>query len=237
MTTSDLLDALYSIDSSTNYNRWLYKTIEQDLQGARQVLDVGSGIGSIGQYLGEDRAKQIILSDNCEKMLHLLKMRFGHLSNYQIIKLNIMEDMCRPVPFKSVDAITCINVLEHIKADAKALENMRQLLRPGGKLLLIVPALSWLYGTLDQLAGHYRRYERVELNRKLEKCGLAIKKQRCINFFGMFTWYLAGKVLRQNRFSDKTNQFLDKLVPFLEWIEQWWRFPIGQSIVTCCQKV
>ncbi|MBI4430272.1 MAG: class I SAM-dependent methyltransferase [Candidatus Omnitrophica bacterium] len=237
MATNDLIDTLYSIDSSTNYNRWLYKSIEQDLRCAKQVLDVGSGIGSIGQYLGEDGVKQVILSDHCEKMLDLLKLRFNHLSNYRIAKLDISEQhMCRSVPIESIDAITCINVLEHIKADAEALQNMRRLLSPGGRLLLIVPALSWLYGTLDKLGEHYRRYDREELNEKLNKSGFVVEKQRCINFFGIFTWYLAGKILKQNNFNKGANRLLDKFIPFLEFIERYWRFPIGQSIVTCCKK-
>ncbi len=238
MTNSDLIDALHSIDSSINYNRWLYKSIEQDLRCAERVLDVGSGIGSIGQYLGEDGAKEIILSDTCEKMLNSLNERFNHLSNYQVTKLDITgEELSSSVQLESVDAITCINVLEHIKEDTKALQNMRSLLRPSGRLLLIVPAVSWLYGSLDALAGHHRRYERKELNKKLNENGYIVEEQRFMNFFGIFTWYLAGKILKQNKFNNTTNRSLDKLVPFLEFIERYLRFPIGQSIITCCKKV
>lgn len=238
MGTNELMEALQSVDLSTNYNRWLYKSIERNIQNAGCVLDVGSGIGSIGRYLGEDGIKQVILSDNCEEMIDLLKSRFRHLLNYQVVKLDIVgEDVRDSALCGKVDAITCINVLEHINEDAKALKNMSLLLRPGGKLLLIVPALGRLYGTLDKLAGHYRRYERGEFNKQLGNSGFVIKEQRFMNFFGIFTWYVAGRMLKQAKFNDKTNRALDKIVPFLEIIDRYLRFPMGQSIVTCCQKV
>ena len=52
-------------------------------------------------------------------------------------------------------------MLEHIPDDARALACIHRLLAPGGRLLLLVPAERYLYGTLDRALGHYRRYQRA----------------------------------------------------------------------------
>jgi 2-polyprenyl-3-methyl-5-hydroxy-6-metoxy-1,4-benzoquinol methylase len=64
----------------------------------------------------------------------------------------------RPVPL--FDAIVYINVLEHIEADAEELALAKELLRPGGSVLIVVPAHQWLYARVDQLTGHFRRYSK-----------------------------------------------------------------------------
>ena len=97
----------------------------------------------------------------------------------------------------SIDTIVCCNVLEHIEDDAGTLADMLAILQPGGRLVLLVPALSWLYGTLDEHLRHFRRYEKAELEEKLAKAGFAIEDCRFVNRVGILGWFVSGKILRR----------------------------------------
>jgi SAM-dependent methyltransferase len=96
-----------------------------------------------------------------------------------------------------VDTIVCCNVLEHIENDAATLADMAAILPPGGRLVLLVPALRWLYGTLDEHLRHFRRYEKEEIEGKLAAAGFALEDCRFVNRPGILGWYLNGKILRR----------------------------------------
>lgn len=67
------------------------------------------------------------------------------------------------------------NVLEHIDNDVEVLNEIRKKLKPGGKLAIYVPALPFLYSGLDQKVGHYRRYTKRELIKKVTESGFTVK--------------------------------------------------------------
>lgn len=230
-----LQDALETISGAAHYHAWLYHQLEADL-GSR-VLDVGSGLGALPALFAGAGPRRIIVSDADDEMLQHLRRRFAASAAYEVRRLAIDQlseaDVTRAEP---VDTITCVNVLEHIRDDGRALRQMHRLLAPDGKLLLIVPALPALFGTLDAAAGHYRRYTRRGLSAQLRQAGFRVAAQRYMNCLGVLTWWLAGRVLRRRRFHAGACAFLDRLVPWLERLEQRVPPPFGQSLVTICLK-
>jgi SAM-dependent methyltransferase len=80
-------------------------------------------------------------------------------------------------------AVICaFEVLEHIEDDAAALAMWVKWLRPGGVLVLSVPAHMRLWTAGDEWAGHYRRYERVMLERLMEGAGLKVDRFECYGY-------------------------------------------------------
>lgn len=77
---------------------------------------------------------------------------------------------------RDYDLAIAFEVLEHIEDDVAALGTLRRLLRPGGYLLLSVPAHRRQWGATDVWAGHVRRYERAELQEKLARSGFAVRE-------------------------------------------------------------
>jgi hypothetical protein len=65
----------------------------------------------------------------------------------------------------------------------------------------------------------------------MQSAGFHIVSWRYMNFFGVLTWFLAGQILKQNKFSEKTCYQLDRIVPFLQRFEQMFHVPWGQSLV------
>jgi 2-polyprenyl-3-methyl-5-hydroxy-6-metoxy-1,4-benzoquinol methylase len=94
------------------------------------------------------------------------------------------------------DCVAATDVLEHIDDDRAALEKMVRLVKPGGLLLITVPAGAWLYGFHDEALGHYRRYSR----RQLSDLASPLCRIEALRYFG-FTLipvcYLYSKLLRK----------------------------------------
>ena len=65
----------------------------------------------------------------------------------------------------SCDYIYSLNVLEHIEDDVMALRQWYQKLKPGGRILVYVPAFQLLYSSMDRKVGHFRRYTRRALSK------------------------------------------------------------------------
>jgi hypothetical protein len=127
-----------------------------------------------------------------------------------------------------------VNVLEHIENDQHELQRYRELLgKAGGTLCLFVPARPELYSPLDRDFGHFRRYTRLELHRKLEAAGFQITELRYFNGLGYFAWWLSFCFLRRRSFNVFAVQFYDRvLFPAVFWLERHLAAPpFGQSLM------
>jgi len=87
-----------------------------------------------------------------------------------------------PLPDQSVDVLVMLNVLEHIEDDVRALKNAIKLLKPGGSLVIEVPAGPFLFDAYDKELHHFRRYSAAELNDKLREAGFRVVKQSHLGF-------------------------------------------------------
>jgi SAM-dependent methyltransferase len=87
----------------------------------------------------------------------------------------VQADVCAlPVGDARLDAVVSANVLEHVRDDQEALREIRRVLRPGARGVLVVPAGPGLYDYYDRFLGHERRYRRGELARKATDVGLDV---------------------------------------------------------------
>jgi hypothetical protein len=126
--------------------------------------------------------------------------------------------------------VLCLNVLEHIEQEEASLTAMRHLLDPGGRLVLLVPALRPLYGTLDKALGHFRRYARRELVRTLDATGFRVRHVEYFNLGGALGWWLASRVLRRPMISTAALLWYEALVPLFR-LERWLPWRVGQSLI------
>lgn len=76
-----------------------------------------------------------------------------------------------PFADASLDVVSAFDVVEHIADEAALLTELRRILRPGGRLLVSVPAYQWAWSSHDVAAGHYRRYTRPRLVAALQAAG------------------------------------------------------------------
>ncbi len=119
------------------------------------LLDCGAGTG---RFAAEMAAHcRILVLDDHEESLRLLRRRFRP---EQI--LSLAGDRI-PLPDRSLDAITALDVLEHVPDDRAVVAGFARLLRPGGVAVVTVPAGRALWSDWDVTLHHYRRYSRREL--------------------------------------------------------------------------
>ena len=93
------------------------------------------------------------------------------------------------VPRGSYDLVAVLDVVEHIEDDVAALKGMASLLRPGGKILIAVPAHQWLWSAHDVVNHHHRRYSKGSLAKAIVAAGL---KPRKLTYFNSLLFPLAA---------------------------------------------
>lgn len=221
------------MSTAHNYRRWLFEQISPYI--GQRILEIGAGIGNYTEFL-MDR-ELVVCLDVHPKAISLLGERFRgehHIMIYQ-------GDVSAPdVGFLSrhcCDTCLCLNVLEHIRDDTAALRNLASILLPGSLLLLIVPALPCLFGTVDRSLGHYRRYQPSSLRSVLLSAGYRVERMWWLNSPGVLAWFLNNRVLRRTQESPTQIMLYDRIiVPWLRVIEGVMRPPIGLSLV-CVAKL
>lgn len=87
-----------------------------------------------------------------------------------------------PLPNGVVDVLIMLNVLEHIEHDIDALQKAFNLLKPGGALVIEVPAGPHLYDNYDAELFHFRRYSSSELEKKLSDVGFSLRRKSHLGF-------------------------------------------------------
>src|SRR5687768_15218725 len=177
------------------YNRWLHDQFDSFL--GRRVLEVGSGVGNQTRYF-VDRDR-VIASDIEPHYVQELKGTVGQRSNVRVASFRFpltpadREDLVA----EKIDSIVCMNVLEHIENDRETLTDFARVLPNGGHLVLLVPAMPSIYGTLDKHLDHFRRYDREPLRQLLTETGFEVESLRYLNQPGVFGWWLNSRVLKR----------------------------------------
>jgi glycosyltransferase involved in cell wall biosynthesis len=194
----------------------------------RRIVEVGSGTGVMTRYLAT--RERVVATDIDPQYVELLARTFAGNPNVEVRALDLARLAEDGLPRGSFDTVVCANVLEHVEDDAGALRAMRDLLVPGGRVVLIIPALRQLYGTIDKAIGHYRRYTRDEIEGKLAAAGLAVEHVSYFNLIGVPGWYLNARLLGRRSVPGVQARMNDRLVPLLR-LERRFRPPVGMSLL------
>jgi len=196
------------------YNAWLADRFRTVL-GSR-VLEIGAGFGNMTRHLVP---RQLLVASDLDPVAleHLRGVFREHASvrvaSYRFPLTDAEREEIRAL---RVDTVVCLNVLEHIEDDVATLANLYDVLVPGGHLVLVVPALARLYGTLDEHLRHFRRYEKEELEDKVRGAGFTLVESRFLNRPGIFGWYVNGKILRRRVLPRGQLAAFKLLMPMLE---------------------
>lgn len=214
-------ETLRRMEEAANYNRWL---VERGLEHVgRRVLDAGAGIGTFTAEVADGR--DVVALEPDPAFVPALRARFADAANVTVRDCPV-EELDDEAGF---DTILCFNVLEHIAADEAVLTRFASLLRPGGSLLLLVPAHPAAYGRIDDILGHERRYAKRELAQKLEFAGLEVARLRHVNPVGIAGWFVTSRLLRATQVPSGPLRLYDRLVPVLRLIDRL-PVPFGLSL-------
>jgi glycosyltransferase involved in cell wall biosynthesis len=201
--------------SLKRYNKWIWERVQPYV--GQRVLEVGAGAGAMTRFL---YGRELIVATDKEtpyvdRLRNAFRRRPGIIVERFDPDANDTQDLAR----YAFDTVTCINVLEHTADDAGALRRMYELLAPGGRVIVYVPAGKELFGTLDESVGHARRYEKDELVAKLREAGFEVEDVAYQNRAGKAAWWLNSKVFKRRGLPLAQSRLFDRLVPLIRALE------------------
>lgn len=192
------------------------------------LADLGCGTGQVAKILNDEFSfKKVVLVDG-----HSYPIASWKDSQVCRLKQNLEEDLHFE---EKVDLITCLDVLEHLKNDENFLKNVRKQLSQNGKLLLTVPAFSFLFSDWDKQWGHFRRYRIRDLKKTLQESGFSIE-------FSSYAWSFLLPAALLRLLSKHSHQEFPSVSKFVNGclltacrveiaLSRWFRIPLGTSVI------
>ena len=160
-----------------------------------RVLEVGGGLGQISDVLIDDDIDLVTLEPDAH-LFGKLKEKYDQLSNPEVQNLTVEGLLVEGKLAADFDSAIYVNVLEHIADDTAELINVRKLLKSGGNVVVFSPALPILYGTMDGLSGHFRRYTKSELIGLVKDSGFEVIHVEYFDFVGIFPYFFMYRLLK-----------------------------------------
>lgn len=226
-------EILEDLEDLPNYNDWIVSQFAPFLKG--RTAEIGAGLGTIsGRLLPQVHSLDLI--EPAPVMAAQLQSKFIGEDTVCIIDQSL-EDWQQAVGCDEYDGIVLVNVLEHIKDDHAAARGFFRSLKPGGYLMIFVPAMPFLYSKLDYAYGHYRRYTRNALNDCVAAAGFEIEKLHFVDLAGVLPWWLLNTVLGKTSFYAPSLKIYDRfIVPLTRTSESILRPPIGKNLILIARK-
>jgi SAM-dependent methyltransferase len=176
-----------------------------------KVLEIGAGMGNLTRTLDQGR-QRYIASDIDREHLSRLQTRLQHHLNVEVRPCDLSNSADFQQLAGAVDTVICLNVLEHMEDDLGALRNIYNALSPGGRAIVLVPCGQEVYGQLDVILGHFRRYSDSQLRSRFEQAGFEIERILDFNHISRPGWYITGKLLKRSHISRFQLKIFDRLV-------------------------
>jgi len=208
------------LNRAPRFTKWMADVIRPYV--GEKVLEIGAGIGNL--------------------TLQLIPRRMYWASDINPLYLTYLENIGLNRPYMRVgytdgensesfpkeqkfDTVICLNVVEHLADDLAALNNIRGVLEDGGRAIVLVPCGPWLFGTLDEVLGHQRRYTKKQLVELAEKAGFHLENVMEFNRVGVIAWWLNGRLLRKRTFGLWQIKMLNLLTPLFRVLDNFLPLP------------
>jgi glycosyltransferase involved in cell wall biosynthesis len=218
------------LNRAPRFTQWMADVI-RPFTGER-VLEIGAGTGNL--------------------TLQLIPRKLYYASDINPHYLTYLENLIPEHPYLRVgytdgekqdsypleekfDTVICLNVVEHLENDFGALRNIFDALEENGRAIVLVPCGPGLYGTLDKVLGHYRRYTQAQFMELATRAGFHIDSILSFNRFGSPAWWLNGRLLRRKTFGLWQIKMLNLLTPAVRLIDRFLPFP-PLSIIAILRK-
>lgn len=210
-----------------NYNQFVAENVVKEAPAGVPVLDFGAGFGVLTRAVAARIGKPDCVEPDANQRAALTADGFRCFNDIGA------------VPDASYGYVYSSNVLEHIQDDVGALRELRRVLRPGGRLMLYVPAFPGLYTAMDEAVGHYRRYDIASITARLAQAGFRVERTRYADFFGygltLLYKHLSNRV---SGISERRLRLYDSLFfPITRAIERAVAPPFGKNVIAVGTRV
>lgn len=219
------LRVLEALAGAERYNSWIASLALPHL--GDHPIEIGSGLGDQAELWLAAGIPRIALSDLEQRSVEALGERFRDEPRVELRHLDLAD-----APEADYSAAVAMNVLEHIEDDVEALAATRRLVRPGGRVVVFVPAFPFAMSRFDREIGHYRRYTRDDLARRFRTAGLDPIEARYVNAPGLVAWFVLMRLLRGRPSDGRLVHLWDRTaIPVARALETRRPAPFGQSVL------
>ena len=213
-----------------NYNEDIIKKLSKFSDKNSEVLEFGAGLGTLTKIwhsVKNNKPECVEIDSALQKIL--IERDFICYKNIKEIN-------------KNFDIVYTSNVLEHIEDDLSVLKQLNTKLKINGYLAIYVPAFKCLYNQIDSSIGHYRRYDKYELIKKLIEANFRIKECYYVDSIGFFAWLsfrLKGYGDDHKLDSDKSLRIYDKFIyPLSALLDRvGLKYLFGKNLLVTAQKI
>lgn len=212
---------LARLSRADKFNSWMADTIRPYIR--QNVLEIGSGIGNLTKKLIPRKSYYVTdINPFYLQIIDNLNVDKPYLSS-SYLDLNDVSEFKKDE--KLFDTVICLNVIEHLDNDEQAMKNIADLLEKNGRAIVLVPRGQWIFGSLDEVLGHRRRYSEEMLNNLSEQAGLKVTKIIPFNRVSTIPWLFNGVILRKRTFGLFQIFMMNLLTPFFRKIDRFLPVP------------
>ncbi len=214
----------------------LKRALAPRLEDRPRVLDLGCGTGVVLRELGQ--WAEPIGVDMSPHALGFCRQR-GLDETVQ------GDGICLPIQSNTIDAVIGLDIFEHIENDVAAFAEAYRVIRPGGYVVLSVPAFKSLWGPHDIALMHHRRYRRSEIRSRLEQAGFQVTKA-CYSVFFLFPIVVIWRIFEKRKKGPakaslvSVPNWLNRLLIGFQETEAWLiartNLPWGSSVIAVGKK-
>lgn len=216
-------EVLEGLATAVNHRRWFVELAVPYL--GDDPIEIGSGLGDYALEWAPRFSRFTATEADPERLVRLKERMVDHPT------VDVREMLLPTEETGDYSAAVSYNVLEHIEDHVGALRSISRLVRPGGRIVLIVPAFMFAMSPVDIATGHVRRYTRKTMTAALTEAGLEVERVQYANALGLIGYYMATSVFRLTPKEGAMVKVYDKVVlPLTKGAESIIRPPFGQSV-------
>ena len=209
------------LSRAPRFNAWMADVVRPFC--GQRVLEIGSGTGNLTRALVP---RDLYFASDINPLYLDSLNGLTHDRPYLHVTLT---DVTKAETFPQVpggfDTVVCLNVVEHVEDDRGALVNIRRVLAPDGRAIVLVPQGPQIQGTLDAALGHRRRYTSESLQQLAEQAGFKVRETILFNRTGWPAWWLNGKILKRRNVGRGQIVALNTFTPVFRRIDERLPFP------------
>lgn len=219
-------DNLEVMADAVNYNNFLSSLVLKHARKNEAIVDFGSGIGTFAREIGKHGFRVHCIEPDAKQAAMIAAAGMPVSTS--------VDDL----PDGSIDYLYTLNVLEHIEDDLAALRALHSKLKPGGKILIYVPAFQVLFSSMDRKVGHFRRYTKGKLTSKLREAQFKVVSARYVDSIGFFaSLYFRFAGNESGTLNHKALVFYDRVVfPVSRFCDILLSPFFGKNVVVFAQK-
>ncbi len=223
-------EILDRMNRAPRFNKWMADVIRPYV--GDRVLEIGAGIGNISVHM---MPRSIYWATDVKD--HYLDYLANLRSTRPYMRVGYTDaEKGETFPNgQAFDSVICLNVVEHLPDDLAALRNIWNTLELGGRAIILVPCGPKLFGSLDEVLGHCRRYTEDQLAVVAQQAGFHVEQMLKFNRTGVVAWWLNCRILKRRTFGLGQIRMLNVLTPLFRLVDGWLPLP-PLSIIAILRK-